>query len=165
MKTNARTKFDDIVTGVLTVVVGPGDTIAFVQQKSGPYQGSWLLPGGSIELGESAEGAAIREVKEETGCAITKPKLFSVYELMGTWARGRYHLVMMAFRARTAARIAADFVGHNVLDARQVRPGVLPLHSTDLRILTDAGVASFTNREIETALASDGISMNGYCAT
>jgi ADP-ribose pyrophosphatase YjhB (NUDIX family) len=35
--------------------------------------GNWALPGGAIDLGESAVGAAVRETAEETGitCAVT----------------------------------------------------------------------------------------------
>ncbi|GMQ64660.1 NUDIX hydrolase [Vallitalea maricola] len=39
----------------------------------------WGLPGGVIELGESVEDAAIREVFEETGIKVDNLKLFNIY--------------------------------------------------------------------------------------
>jgi 8-oxo-dGTP diphosphatase len=35
-----------------------------------PAEGTWSLPGGRIEPGESAEQACVREVAEETGLAV-----------------------------------------------------------------------------------------------
>ncbi len=39
----------------------------------------WGIPGGSCELGETFEEAAIREAFEETGLKISRLKLFSVF--------------------------------------------------------------------------------------
>ncbi len=41
--------------------------------------GRWCLPGGAIELGETAEQAAVREVREETGYDIEILRLIGVY--------------------------------------------------------------------------------------
>ncbi len=39
----------------------------------------WGFPGGAIELGESAEEAAKREIKEETGLEVTVKNLIGIY--------------------------------------------------------------------------------------
>lgn len=157
-----RERYQTILCGALAVVGGPGETIAFVRQERGPFAGSWLLPGGGIELGENPAAAVRREVKEETGLDIDQPELFSVYEMAGVWEHGKYHILMFAFRAATEGVVGDGFNGHNVSSVRQVRVGALPLHSTDLKILTDAGVTSFQADEIDKALEADGIEMRAY---
>jgi len=49
-----------------------------MQQRAYPY-GKWGLPGGLMELDESTEQTARREVKEETGLTLGKLSLFGVY--------------------------------------------------------------------------------------
>ena len=39
-------------------------------QRMSVFPGAWVLPGGHIEVGESLEECAIREIKEETGIEI-----------------------------------------------------------------------------------------------
>lgn len=51
--------------------------IVLVRRKNPPP--GWALPGGFIDLGESAEHAAVREAKEETGLDVTLDELFYVY--------------------------------------------------------------------------------------
>ncbi len=41
--------------------------------------GQWGLPGGAMELGESAEEAVVREINEETGLTVTVDYLLGVY--------------------------------------------------------------------------------------
>jgi 8-oxo-dGTP diphosphatase len=64
----------------------PEPTVAAIIEKDGkilltkrniePYKGSWVLPGGHIDLDETTEAAVVREVKEETGLDIRPEFLF-----------------------------------------------------------------------------------------
>lgn len=49
-----------------TLICIKGDEILLVKRAFDPGKGEWSLPGGFIELGETPEEAAKRELKEET---------------------------------------------------------------------------------------------------
>ena len=53
-------------------------------------KGSWSLPGGRVEHGETLEHAVKRELLEETGYRVTVGPLIEVVELMG---RKRHYVV------------------------------------------------------------------------
>ncbi|MDG5473373.1 NUDIX hydrolase [Jeotgalibacillus sp. ET6] len=62
------------LVGVAVLVFNDSGNI-LLQKRT---EGMWGLPGGFIELGESTEDAARREVKEETGIAIGGVQLIGV---------------------------------------------------------------------------------------
>jgi 8-oxo-dGTP diphosphatase len=41
--------------------------VLLIRRKKWPYQGYWAIPGGFIQMGESLEQSALRELREETG--------------------------------------------------------------------------------------------------
>ena len=50
-----------------------------IQRKNPPFEGSWALPGGFVDYGETTEDAAIREAKEETSIDVELEGLVNVY--------------------------------------------------------------------------------------
>jgi 8-oxo-dGTP pyrophosphatase MutT (NUDIX family) len=70
--------------------------------------GYWELPGGRVEVGESASVAVVREVAEEAGVAITVTRLAGVYSDPGhvlAYPRGEgiYQQFAVCFHALTPA--------------------------------------------------------------
>lgn len=70
--------------------------------KSHKWHGMYVIPGGHIELGEKAEEALKREVKEETGLDIYDIKFLGLQELIFDktfWKRK--HFIFLDFACRT----------------------------------------------------------------
>ncbi|MDD3925851.1 MAG: NUDIX hydrolase [bacterium] len=71
--------------------------VVMVRRKYPPE--GWALPGGFIDWGESAEAAAVREMKEETGLDLKDLKQFHVYSDPARDPRG--HTISTVFTATT----------------------------------------------------------------
>jgi mutator protein MutT len=82
-------------------VVWNGDRVLLERRGQPPAQDSWALPGGLIELGESAEEAVVREVREECGIEVRPGPILGLFEPIQREADGRvrYHFVVIDFLA------------------------------------------------------------------
>lgn len=67
-----------ILVGSVTVIIDNEFRILLQKRKATSY-GKWGLPGGLMELGESTEDTARREVLEETGLIIGKLNMIDVF--------------------------------------------------------------------------------------
>lgn len=54
-----------------------GDGVVLIERNNPPH--GWALPGGFVDVGETCEHAAVREMKEETGLEIILTGLLGVY--------------------------------------------------------------------------------------
>ncbi|TMV44995.1 NUDIX hydrolase [Paenibacillus mesophilus] len=66
-----------ILVGAVVVIMDERNRI-LLQQRVHP-RGKWAFPGGLMELGESAEDTARREVLEETGLEVGELRLIDVF--------------------------------------------------------------------------------------
>jgi mutator protein MutT len=100
------------LVGVGAVVVSDSNVL-LVKRGHEPAKGLWSIPGGLIELGETAEAAVRREVKEETGVDVEIERLLDVVDNIVYDDQGkiRFHYVLVEFVARpvtTVARPSSD---------------------------------------------------------
>lgn len=73
------------------------DRLLLVQRKVAPKKGEWCLPGGFMELGETPEAAALRELSEETGLTGAVEGLIG---LKATPNRIYHTVLVMGYRVR-----------------------------------------------------------------
>ena len=83
------------------VVCLRGAEVLLVRRGRPPRLGEWSLPGGRIEFGETAAGAALRELHEETGVEAELLGLLGVVD--GVFPEIGRHYVLIDYLARWTA--------------------------------------------------------------
>jgi len=94
----------------------PATHLLLVQRAKPPFEGAWALPGGFLELDETLEQAALRELREETGLVLAHAEQLGAFDAIDRDPRERVLSVAhVAFADMDAQAVeAAD-------DARAVR--------------------------------------------
>ena len=84
--------------GVGAVVVRDGKAL-IIKRAHEPRKGEWSLPGGLLELGESLQDAARREIKEETSLDVEVGPVIETFDRVHRDDQGRirYHFVIVDF--------------------------------------------------------------------
>ncbi|NIJ11594.1 8-oxo-dGTP diphosphatase [Saccharomonospora amisosensis] len=134
----------DVVLFARTPDTGP--RVLLIRRGWPPFEGRWALPGGHVDLGETTEAAAVRELAEETGIRIGTPLALSgVYADPGRDPRGRYVTVAYTCQVgRVIPAVAAD-------DATAAR--WFPV--TD--VLAEPGLLAFDHHAIVTDALQRGV--------
>ena len=99
-------------TAAVGVVCLRASEVLLIRRGAPPLEDAWSLPGGRIEFGERARDAALRELKEETGCDAELTGLIDVID--GIWPGRHYVIIDYAARWRAGEPRAGD-------DARDAR--------------------------------------------
>lgn len=132
---------DRPIVGIGAVVVHEG-RVLLVRRGAAPSRGLWAVPGGSLELGETLQQGAEREILEETGVTIRARDpiyAFDFFERDGD-GRIRFHFVIVD--------LAADYIRGNAkgaddaLEARWLAPEDLeglPVSKNTLKLLRAVG--------------------------
>jgi 8-oxo-dGTP diphosphatase len=102
---------------VIIEIAGGG--IVLVARRFPPP--GWALPGGFIDVGETAEAAAIREAREETGLDVTLIDLLHVYS--DPRRDPRQHTLSTVY---IATATGVPHAGDDAADAQIFAPDALP---------------------------------------
>lgn len=78
---------------IVSAVVRHGPQLLLCRRAIRPRYGFWTLPGGFMEVGETPEEGARREVREEAGADVLIRQLLGVYAIPRI---GQVHLVYLA---------------------------------------------------------------------
>jgi ADP-ribose pyrophosphatase YjhB (NUDIX family) len=102
------------------------DRILMAQRGKEPLKGSWSLPGGALETGESLADGVRREVREETGLDIRTLGVLEIFERIMRDASGapEYHYVLIDYMCRMVGGTLAP--GDDVCAVEWVRRRDLP---------------------------------------
>jgi 8-oxo-dGTP diphosphatase len=112
------------IVGVGAVIFIDG-RVLLVKRGHEPLAGSWSLPGGTVELGETAAAAVVREIREETGLVVEVGPVVEVVDRIQVEDNGRvgYHFVVIDYLCRSrAGKLVA---GSDVADVALADPAAL----------------------------------------
>ena len=101
------------------IIIEHRDGLVLIERKNPPH--GWAIPGGFIDYGESAECAAVREAREETGLELSDLKQFHVYS--DPKRDCRLHTMTTVFTAVGSGRAVAT---DDAASLRIFRPDELP---------------------------------------
>ncbi|SEA69364.1 8-oxo-dGTP diphosphatase [Xylanibacter ruminicola] len=63
--------------------------VLLIQRGADPFKGAWAFPGGFMNMDETTEQCAIRELEEETGLRVSEVRQIGAYSKVDRDPRGR----------------------------------------------------------------------------
>jgi len=118
-------EYPDFPRVAVGAVVVRNHQVLLVLRGKPPAEGEWSIPGGSVELGESFQAAAEREIWEETGIRIRTAHLLHAFDsiVRDRHGRIRFHYVILDVMGTYVSGTPRP--GDDVRDARWIRAATL----------------------------------------
>jgi ADP-ribose pyrophosphatase YjhB (NUDIX family) len=116
------------------VIIEIDGRIVLIERKNYPH--GWAIPGGFVDVGETVDAAARREMREETGLEVELTEMLGVYSRPDRDPRGHTISVVYVGRAKGIPR-ADDDAKTAALFSLDALPS--PLAFDHAEILTDYG--------------------------
>ncbi len=127
--------------GVGAIVIKDGKVL-IVKRAAAPSKNLWAIPGGMLELGETLQEGAEREIFEETNIRIRAGKPIFTFDLLERDPEGRvfFHFLIVDMEAEyLAGEIKAASDALDVRWATSEECKILSLTSNTLRMLKELG--------------------------
>ena len=78
-----------VTADVVAITKEPVPKVLLIQRGGEPFKGCWAFPGGFMEMDETTEQCAKRELEEETGLVLTDLQQIGTYSKVDRDPRGR----------------------------------------------------------------------------
>lgn len=78
-----------VTVDVVLVTQEPEPRVLLIRRKHAPFAGAWAIPGGFVEMDETLEESARRELREETGLEVGPLEQLHTFGDPGRDPRGR----------------------------------------------------------------------------
>lgn len=111
-----------------------------VMKREGSHAPFWSIPGGKLELGETFEEGATRELKEELDIDIDDPKVIAVTNNLKTYKAEGAHFISIIFLVKTFKGKPKIMEPDRCTEIRWVDPNDLPRPHFDA---SELGVRSY----------------------
>ena len=112
--------------GVGGVVLIDG-RVVLIRRGKEPLRGRWVIPGGTVELGETLHEAVVREMQEETGLLVAPREVVLVFDrIQREGPSVEYHYVIIDYACEyVSGELKA---GSDADEVALVSPGELDLY-------------------------------------
>jgi 8-oxo-dGTP diphosphatase len=78
-----------VTADCIVITKEPDPKVLLIERGDEPFKGCWAFPGGFMNMDETTEQCAIRELKEETGLQISNIQQIGAYSKVDRDPRGR----------------------------------------------------------------------------
>ena len=129
------------------IIKNQKNQILLILRRSPPYAGTWSLPGGAVQVGETLEEALKREIREECGIDVKIHSHFDIISRIFPDEKGKiqYHYVIINYLCLPmegkviAGSDAANvrWVSLNELDQIELAKGIKEVIQKFIKIMED----------------------------
>lgn len=125
--------FINMSASVAAIIRNEKDEVLFTIRKHEPAAGMLDLPGGFVDLGETAEDAVKREIREELNLKVKSMEFIGTFTNKYIYGGLQYQTLDLVFNCMVESlqniRAADDVSGYVFRDPSIVRPEEIGLHS------------------------------------
>lgn len=138
------------MAGVGAIVFDDAGRVLLIRRGKPPLEGRWVVPGGTLEWGETLDAAIRREIREETGAEIEIVGRLPVIEVV----RGDHHFVIVDAVARATGGTLRP--SSDALDAAWVARDDLASYDPPAEVVeaVDRAREQLAREELERGLAA-----------